>query len=167
MKRIVLSVLGTVLGLIALLSFKSHDHQVIVGQLPSAALRPSTSSSAGPSASGAGSTSSAPPDPAPSSSVATPSSSPKSYTGAAVDTRYGTVQVKLTLAAGKITDVSFVQLTSQDGRSADINSQAAPLLLQETLAAQGSNIDTISGATFTSEGYLQSLQSALDQAAAK
>jgi uncharacterized protein with FMN-binding domain len=60
--------------------------------------------------------------------------------------------------------VTFLQLTSHDGRSADINSQAAPILLQETLSAQSSNIDSVSGASFTSAGYLQSLQSALDQA---
>ena len=56
-----------------------------------------------------------------------------------------------------------MQLTSRDGRSADINSQAGPLLLQETLAAQSGNIDTISGATYTSEAYAQSIQSALDK----
>ncbi|MCW2524904.1 MAG: hypothetical protein JWO63_3239, partial [Frankiales bacterium] len=91
----------------------------------------------------------------------------KTYDGSAVQTRYGTVQVAVTVAGGKISNVSFLQLTSDDGRSADINSQAGPLLLQETLSAQSSNIDTISGATFTSEGYLQSLQSALDQAGLK
>ena len=77
------------------------------------------------------------------------------------------MQVEVKVAAGKITNVSFLQLTSDDGRSADINSQAGPILLQETLSAQSSNIDTVSGATFTSEGYLQSLQSALDQAGLK
>lgn len=164
MKRVIVSVLATVLGLIALLSFKSHDHLVIAAQLPSAALRPSSSSSV-PDATA--SATSAPPDPTPSATTSTPSSSTRSYTGTAVDTRYGIVQVQITMSGNKITDASFVQLTSRDGRSADINSQAGPLLLQETLAAQSGNIDTISGATYTSEGYLQSLQSALDQAGAK
>jgi uncharacterized protein with FMN-binding domain len=60
--------------------------------------------------------------------------------------------------------VGFVQLTAFDGRSQQINSQAAPYLLQETLSAQSAHIDAISGATYTSAGYVQSLQSALDQA---
>jgi uncharacterized protein with FMN-binding domain len=102
---------------------------------------------------------------APSRASSSPAAtSKKTYDGSAVETRYGTVQVAVTVAGTKITNVTFLQLASHDGRSADINSQAAPILLQETLTAQSSNIDTVSGATFTSEGYLQSLQSALDQA---
>ncbi len=68
------------------------------------------------------------------------------------------------MAGSKITNVSFVQLTAFDGRSQQINSDAAPILLQETLSAQSAKIDTVSGATYTSDGYEQSLQSALDQA---
>jgi uncharacterized protein with FMN-binding domain len=64
----------------------------------------------------------------------------------------------------KITNVSYLQLTAVDFRSQQINSYAAPILLRETLTAQNANIDTVSGATYTSEGYINSLQSALDQA---
>ena len=68
------------------------------------------------------------------------------------------------LSGNKIKNVSFLQLTAYDPRSEAINSAAAPILLQQTLAAQSSQIDGVSGATYTSEGYVQSLQSALDQA---
>ena len=81
-----------------------------------------------------------------------------------METRYGTVQVKVTIRSHTITDVSFVQLTSDDPRSEEINSQAGPMLLQQTLSAQSAQIDGVSGATYTTEGYEQSLQSALDQA---
>jgi uncharacterized protein with FMN-binding domain len=74
------------------------------------------------------------------------------------------VQVQVVVAGTKIQNVSFLQLTADDPRSQEINDQAGPILLQETLSAQSSTIDTVSGATYTSEGYLQSLQSALDQA---
>jgi len=63
--------------------------------------------------------------------------------------------------------VTFAQLTAYDGRSQQINSEAAPILLQETLKAQSAQIDTVSGASYTSAGYVQSLQSALDQAGLK
>jgi uncharacterized protein with FMN-binding domain len=74
------------------------------------------------------------------------------------------VQVQVVVSGTKISNVSFLQLTAYDGRSEQINSQAAPILLQETLSAQSANIDTVSGASYTSEGYVQSLQSALDKA---
>ncbi|MFK0072136.1 FMN-binding protein [Arthrobacter woluwensis] len=86
------------------------------------------------------------------------------YTGSVISTRYGNVQVQVVLAQGKITDVIALQLTDQDGRSQQISSMAAPILRQEVLAAQSASVDSVSGATYTSEGYLQSLQAALDQA---
>lgn len=88
---------------------------------------------------------------------------PRTLTGQAVKTKYGIVQVQITVTGTKITNVAFVQLTSTDSRSAQINSNAAPKLLQQTLAAQSANIDGVSGAAYTSNGYRQSLQSALDQ----
>jgi uncharacterized protein with FMN-binding domain len=163
-KRILLSILGTVVGVVALLSFKTHGHPLATsaGGLPSAALTPTAPTRT--TANGA--TTGAPPDP---TASATPTKSPTSataasYVGSAVDTRYGIVQVKVSIAGHKITDVSFVQLTAFDGRSQEINSQAAPILLQETLSAQSAQIDSVSGASYTSQGYEQSLQSALDQA---
>lgn len=171
MKRVIFSVLGTILGLVALLSFKSQNRVTVGAKLPSAALGAASSTPNRAPASATG-TASGPPNPTRSTSATAPSTSKptsasRTYDGSAVQTQYGTVQVAATIAGGKITNVSFLQLSSSDGRSADINSQAGPLLLQETLSAQSSNIDTVSGATFTSEGYLQSLQSALDQAGLK
>jgi uncharacterized protein with FMN-binding domain len=169
MKRVVLSLLGTVLGLVALLSFKTHSHTLTASGLPSASLPGSTTSTAAAAPSSAASTS-GPPNPAASktpSASTSAAAATKTVAGSAVQTRYGTVQVQVTVAGSKITNVSFLQLTSFDGRSADINSQAGPILLQETLTAQNANIDSVSGATYTSDGYLQSLQSALDQVGIK
>lgn len=166
MKRVLMTITGTVVGLVALLSFRSHGHTVgATSGLPSAALPGSSSSasSSAPATTPTGTSTSAPPDP--SSSAATTTT--KSYTGQAVTTRYGIVQVKVTVQGTKITNVSFAQLTAFDGRSQRINSDAAPILLQETLSAQSANIDSVSGASYTSQGYVQSLQSALDQAGIK
>ncbi|WP_329561363.1 FMN-binding protein [Kitasatospora sp. NBC_01266] len=85
------------------------------------------------------------------------------FTGSAVDTPYGTVQVQAVLSGGKLTDVTVLQQT--DGRhSSQIDSYALPVLRSEALAAQNANIDVVSGATYTSDGYAQSLQAALDAA---
>ena len=86
------------------------------------------------------------------------------YTGSVVNTRFGTVQVSVTLAGGSITDVTALKLTDEDGRSVQISNRAAPILREEVLAAQSADVSTVSGATYTTEGYLTSLQSALDQA---
>jgi uncharacterized protein with FMN-binding domain len=85
-------------------------------------------------------------------------------TGTAADTRWGPVQVKVTLAAGKITAVDVVEVPDSNGRDQEINADAVPQLVQETLQAQNAQIDMVSGATYTSDGYVTSLQSALDQA---
>jgi uncharacterized protein with FMN-binding domain len=87
------------------------------------------------------------------------------YTGDAAQTQYGPVQVRVTVSGGRLTDVEAVQLTDRDGRSVAISQQAAPVLRQEALQAQSASIQAVSGATYTSEGYVTSLQSALDQAA--
>jgi uncharacterized protein with FMN-binding domain len=86
------------------------------------------------------------------------------YTGSVAATRWGDVQVTITVANGKITDVAVPVYPSENGRDREINAYALPVLKQETLAAQSAAIDTVSGATVTSDGYLQSLQSALDAA---
>jgi uncharacterized protein with FMN-binding domain len=149
MKRVLLSICGTVLGLVALLSFKTHGHAVAGGTLPSAGL-PAASSSA-------------PAHPRKSTSAPPNPSSVKTVAGTAVQTQYGIVQVQAKVSGTKILNVSFLQLTAYDGQSQQINNDAAPILLQETLSAQSAHIDTVSGASYTSEGYVQSLQSALDQ----
>jgi uncharacterized protein with FMN-binding domain len=72
--------------------------------------------------------------------------------------------VQLTVAGKKITNVAVVQYPNGNGRDQEINAQALPILIQETLDQQSASIDMVSGATVTSDGYLQSLQSALDKA---
>lgn len=84
-------------------------------------------------------------------------------TGSAIQTHYGIVQVQVTFQNGTITDVTSLQLPNGDPRSAQISQSAAPKLRSEVLTAQSAQVDTISGATYTSQGYVQSLQSALDQ----
>ncbi|MDM7832521.1 FMN-binding protein [Cellulomonas edaphi] len=83
--------------------------------------------------------------------------------GAAEQTRYGAVQLSVTFSGDSITDVQALQSPDRERRSMEISQQAIPMLTQEVLAAQSAQIDTISGATYTSDGYRQSLQSAIDQ----
>ena len=122
----------------------------------------------------AGDVSQASPSPTPGptdSSAPTPSPSSSgtgykdgTYTGQDVFTQFGDVQVKVTISGGKITDVQAVQMPFDRPRSAEISQYAGPMLHDEALQAQTAQIDSISGATFTSEAYAQSLQAALDQA---
>ncbi|HEY4151928.1 MAG TPA: FMN-binding protein [Pseudolysinimonas sp.] len=86
------------------------------------------------------------------------------FTGTTIDTRFGAMQVQVVISGGKITDVKVLQATNREGRSVEISNRADPLLRSEVLQAQSANVSTIGGATYTSDGYLQSLQSALDQA---
>lgn len=88
----------------------------------------------------------------------------KTYTGSVAQTRWGPVQVKITVQAGKITKVAVLQQPNGNHRDAEINSQALPILINDTLQAQSANIDMVSGATVTSAGYVESLQAALDEA---
>ncbi len=108
-------------------------------------------------------TATATPTPSAAASAPAAASAAKTITGTAVDTRYGPVQVKVTFSGTTITAVDTVQYPSESGRDVEINSQALPILQQETLSKQSAQIDTVSGATYTSEGYIQSLQSAIDQ----
>jgi uncharacterized protein with FMN-binding domain len=79
-----------------------------------------------------------------------------------VATRYGDVQVEVTSSAGRITDVAALKLPSDRRRSAEISSYVAPILHNEAMQTQSARIDVVSGATYTSEAYAQSLQAALD-----
>jgi uncharacterized protein with FMN-binding domain len=84
-------------------------------------------------------------------------------TGTAVPTQYGNAQVRVTVKDGKIVNVQALQLQGNDPRSLQISSSAEPILQQEVLSRQTANVDAVSGATFTSASYTQSLQSALDK----
>ena len=98
------------------------------------------------------------------SSSSSNASGTKTVTGDSADTRYGPVQVKITVTNGKFTAVQAVDYPTNDPRDQEINSYAIPQLNSEALAAGSAQIDTVSGATYTSEGYVTSLQSALDKA---
>ena len=92
------------------------------------------------------------------------SSAGSQVTGSVAQTRWGPVQVRISVAAATITDVAVVEYPSGNSRDDEINGYALPILIQETLQAQSADVDMVSGATITSAGYQQSLQSALDQA---
>ena len=96
--------------------------------------------------------------------AATTTATDGTYTGSAASTRWGDVQVQVTISGGTITDVTALQLTDHDGRSIQISNRAEPVLRDEVLQAQSASVAMVSGATYTSAAYLQSLQSALDQA---
>ena len=108
-------------------------------------------------------TSAGPPPPAASSPTAAAAGPSGTFLGKPEDVGYGIVQVRVTLSGGHITDVQAVQMPS-GGRSSEIASYAAPRLRSEVLSAQSAGIDTVSGASFDSEGYAKSVQSALDAA---
>lgn len=163
MKRVLFTLAATVAGLVALLDFKTHGKPLaLAGGLPNASAPTSPAPSSSPPAKRRTASSGAP-HPATSTHASATSTALK-YTGDPVETPYGVVQVAVTVSGSHIDKVAFVRLDAFDGRSQEINSQAAPLLLQETISAQSAQIDAVSGATFTSDGYAQSLQSALDKA---
>lgn len=95
--------------------------------------------------------------------TATAASANATVTGPAVDTPYGPVQVEAKISGGRIIDVVALELPNDRRRSQQISQYVAPILHDEALQAQSAAIDGISGATYTSEGYAQSLQGALDQ----
>jgi uncharacterized protein with FMN-binding domain len=135
MRRSPIVITGTAAGLAAVLTFKPHE--------PSLATSASAVSTPAANASS--------------------SSGGKTATGETVPTRYGNVQVKVTLSGGKIAAIEALQLPADDPRSVEISNGSEPQLRQSALTKQSAAIDTVSGATFTSAGYEVSLQSALDK----
>jgi uncharacterized protein with FMN-binding domain len=135
MRRAPIVLTATAAGLAAVLGFHPHG-----SALPTAGAAPSASAPA-PAGSGTG----------------------RQLTGTDVPNQYGDVQVQITTSGGRITQVTALRLPSGDGRSQEISSFSGPQLAQQALAAQSANIDGVSGATYTSEGYRTSLQSAIDQ----
>ncbi|HEY7103235.1 MAG TPA: FMN-binding protein [Mycobacteriales bacterium] len=145
MRNALLAVSGTIVGLVLLLSFKTHP--AAVTSPPAALGTPAPDTGGGATAS---------PTPA--------SGGSRTVTGEAAQTRFGPVQVQITVSGGTVASVTAVDYPQNDPRDVQINSFAIPQLNQEATAAKSTNIDIVSGATYTSEGYIQSLQSALDQA---
>jgi uncharacterized protein with FMN-binding domain len=184
MRRAIVTTTATAAGVVLLLSLKPHG-TTTTGQAPiiSAGSDTNTTSGSGTGTgtdsgstnSSSGGSGTASPTPKASSSSApksTTKSTPKaattsSYTGTSVDTRYGPVQVRISVSGGKLSKIDVLQYPNGSQRDADINSYALPVLNQEALAAGNASIDMVSGATYTSTGYIQSLQSALDQAGLK
>lgn len=193
MRRAVTALFVTFCGLILLLQYKTIaippprrlaaapastvPRPAAAGAPPPVATRPTASVAAAPPATSASPPPSqitapvaatAPPRRAPATTAPTTTTTspppPRQYTGTAVPTQYGNVQVQITISGSTITDVQALQLPSDYSRSRQISDYAGPQLRQEALDAQSAQIDTVSGATYTSDGYRQSLQSALDQA---
>jgi uncharacterized protein with FMN-binding domain len=163
MRRAALTLVATVAGLVLLLGFKSHGGGVTSRQV---ALAPATAGQATPSA-GAPTT----PTPTPTATkraghVRSTTPTRRTVTGDTVETRYGPVQVRVTVSGKRITNITAVSLPTGQGRDIQIDQEAVPQLRSEALTAQSAHIDIVSGATYTSDGYAQSLQSALDRAGA-
>lgn len=154
MRRITLWIVGTVCGLILLFSYTT-----------SAGIFGDSDDNDTQDASGGDTT-----DTTTSSSSTTTASSGASaasgttYDGDVVETRYGDVQVQVVISGGEIVDVVALQTPGGDRKNIEINNRAVPVLRQAVLDAQSADIDSVSGATYTSEAYVESLQSALDAA---
>jgi uncharacterized protein with FMN-binding domain len=153
MRRVILAVTGTVAGLVALLSFKSHA--------PSLSAAATSGTSAGSSSSSASSSSVPGEFPTGSQAVNLPADE-TALTGHVADTAYGPVQVQLIVRHSKIIKVAVLQQPTTTIHDIQIGQFAFPELISETLKAQNAKIDAVSGASYTSQGYIQSLQSALD-----
>ena len=161
MRRIVIWLASTVTVVVLLFGYHtSTDSPATSG----ATTAPSSSSAPSSTAPSSTAPSSKEPSSPSSSSPSASSSGTTSYTGDTAQTRWGPVQVKITVNDGSITKVTVPQAPSGNPRDTEINDQALPILIQETIDAQSARIDMVSGATVTSEGYVESLQSALDAA---
>ena len=151
MNRAPIVLSATVAGLAATLGFQAHAPAV-----PTAAT--TTAQTTAPSSTGSTTSGSKP------STSSSSSSSSKTVTSAVAANQYGNVQVRITVANGKITKLETLQVPQNDRKSAEINASAEPILRASALKAQSANIDTVSGATYTSNSYKTALQSALDKA---
>jgi uncharacterized protein with FMN-binding domain len=168
--RATVSLVATAVGVVLLFSFRTPPSTAPITAVtvptPTASASPTaTATPSGAPPSGSGS-------PAPS---ATPAATPTpvasglrsgTFTGQAYNDAYGNIQVAVVISGGKITDVKVLQYPQNEPQSSFISSQALPLLREEVLRAQSARIDAVSGATFTSENYAASVQSALDAARA-
>ena len=160
MRRVILAVTGTIAGLVALLSFKSHVPSAPVAATTGGTGGTSTSSS---STSGGGQTEVVP-GAFPQGSIAkNVPAGETAVNGKVASTSYGPVQIPLIKRNGKIVKVAVLMQPTNTLNDVQIGKFAFPKLISETLAAQNGKIDAVSGATYTSAGYVQSLQSALDK----
>jgi len=156
MRRALFAALGLVVGITLLLSLKSAPGAVRPPERVSADQPAAPPGASGPPPTGG-------PEPAPSPA---PSSAPAgwTYTGDSAYTEFGYVTVQITVSDGRITNVIAVEMPADEARSVALSDRVAPILRERALAAQSASFDTVSGATWTSEAYQQSLQSALVKA---
>ena len=161
MRRIVTAILSTITAVVLIFGYHTSTNNTAVAASP-VVQQPAPPSSAPQTRSRNKSGSSAPsPSPASKPSQPTPATT---YTGGVADTRWGPVQVQITVRDHKITRARAVQYPQGASNDAQINGYALPILDREVVQKQSAGIDTVSGATVTSDGYLQSLQSAIDAA---
>jgi uncharacterized protein with FMN-binding domain len=156
MRRVILAVTGTIAGLVALLSFKAHVPTVPVA---------STSGTGGSSTSSSSSSSSSSSRTIPGEfqSVAGPlAAGETTITGKVANTVYGPVQIELVVKSHKIVKVAVLVQPTNTIHDIQIGEFAFPKLISETLTAQNAKVDAVSGASYTSAGYISSLQSAVD-----
>ena len=168
MKKIVYGILATLSGLVLLFSYRTSLGEAVPTDVQPAQAAPSVAtphSAATPSASTTPTASaSASASPSGAAPAATSGLTDGTFTGSATNTRYGPVQVQITVTGGKIVDVQAVEYPTDNSRDRQINERAIPQLVSETLNAQSADIHLVSGATYTTQGYRDSLQSAIDQA---
>ncbi|WP_441249861.1 FMN-binding protein [Kitasatospora sp. McL0602] len=160
MRRAVVTTSATLAGVVLLLSLKTPESG---GHLGAATKVISSAPSGASDASDTSGASGASPSASASASAPATATASRSITGTAADTRYGAVQVRVTLAGKKISRIDVLQYPTESHRDQEINTYALPQLNQEAMDAQSAQIDVVSGATYTSDGYTRSLQSALDQ----
>ena len=164
MRRVILAVTGTVAGLVALLSFKSHVPSVPVAATTGGSVGSSSSSSSSSTSSG-GQTQTVPGEFPQGSLAKNLPAGETAVDGNAANTAYGPVQIQLIEKNRKIVKVAVLVQPQNTLHDIQIGAMAFPKLISETLAAQSGKIDAVSGASYTSAGYIQSLQSALDKTA--
>ena len=151
MRRVILAVTGTIAGLVALLSFKSHSPTVPVAATSGTGGGSSTSSSSSRTI------------PGEFQSVAgTLTAGETTITGKVANTVYGPVQLELVVKSHKIVKVAVLEQPTNTIHDIQIGEFAFPKLISETLTAQNAKVDAVSGASYTSAGYIASLQSAVD-----
>jgi uncharacterized protein with FMN-binding domain len=170
MRRALLTLGGTAAGLAALLSFKTHTLAATTPAATPASMPAASAGTSQPATGGASQGSASPAAGAGGKNTggkkasAGAQTAARTVTGAAEQTQYGPMQVQVMLSGKRITKVTVVQRTNDGAESTEIDNNAIPKLTSETLTAQSAQIDAVSGATYTSSGYIKSLQSALDQA---
>ncbi|MEI2827295.1 MAG: FMN-binding protein [Dermatophilaceae bacterium] len=167
MRRIVIWALSTLTVLVLLFSYRTSTSSIVgASDQVVAPTRAASGGQAAPKTPPVPATPGAARVPGQPATPATPAppAGGSTFVGAAVGTRYGNVQVQITVADGRITSATVLQVPNRDRKDVMINSRAVPILNQAVVAAQSADIDMVSGATVTSMAYVQSLQSALDQA---